>query len=114
MALEQTFQVSCQWSIDEGVPPIVCDTATSKMLFQAAEKIVGKGKVAYIEPIMSSDDFAYFTKERPASIIRLGCSNADLGITGRLHAPDFDIDETVLEIGAELFYEAVCAHVAPT
>lgn len=114
MGLEQTFQVSCQWSIDEGVPPIVCDTATSEMLFQAAGKIVGDENVAYIEPIMGSDDFAYFTMERPSSIIRLGCSNADLGITGRLHAPDFDIDETVLEIGAELFYEAVRTHVAPS
>ncbi len=113
MALEQTFQVSCQWSLDEGVPPIVCDTATSAMLFQAAGKIVGDEKVAYIEPIMGSDDFAYFTMERPASIIRLGCSNADLGITGRLHAPDFDIDETVLEIGTDIFYEAICTEVMP-
>jgi len=114
IGLEQTFQVSCQWSLEEGVPPIVCDTKTSEMLFQAAEKIVGKERVAYIEPIMGSDDFAFFTLERPASIIRLGCSNVDAGIIGRLHAPDFDIDEAVLEIGADIFYEAVCAGVIPT
>ncbi len=68
---------------------------------------MGEEQVAYIEPILGSDDFAYFTIERPASIIRLGCSNPTLGITGRLHAPDFDIDEAVLEIGTNIFYEAV-------
>jgi amidohydrolase len=57
---------------------------------------------------MGSEDFSYFTLERPAAIMRLGCSNEAKGLTRSLHSPYFDIDEKILEIGSEIFFEAVC------
>jgi metal-dependent amidase/aminoacylase/carboxypeptidase family protein len=39
--------------------------------------------------------------------MRLGCSNPEKGITHKLHSPRFDIDEDVLEIGTNIFFEAV-------
>jgi len=39
--------------------------------------------------------------------MRLGCSNEKRGIVHSLHSPYFDIDETVLGIGVEIFYEAI-------
>ena len=63
---------------------------------------------------MGSEEFVYFTLERPSAIMRLGCSNKKRGIVHSLHSPYFDIDETVLEIGTEIFYEAVKCYLSPS
>jgi len=63
---------------------------------------------------MGSEDFVYFTVERPRAIMRLRCSNEKRGIVHSLHSPYFDIDETVLEIGTEIFYEAVKCYLSPS
>ena len=36
------------------------------------------------------------------------------GIVHSLHSPYFDIDETVLETGKEIFYEAVKCYLSPS
>lgn len=69
--------------------------------------VLGEENAHYLSPIMGSEDFSYFTLERPSAIMRLGCSNEEKGTHAPLHSPWFDIDETVLEIGVEIFYEAV-------
>ena len=69
--------------------------------------ILGPGNVSYLPPVMASEDFAYFALKRPSAIMRLGCSNKEEGKFYPLHSPRFDIDEEVLDIGVNVFYEAV-------
>ena len=61
---------------------------------------------------MASEDFAYFLAECPGAIIRLGCSNPAKGLVHMLHSPHFDIDEDVLDLGVEIFMEAIRRYFA--
>jgi amidohydrolase len=105
--LEKTFGVQCQFQIHNGVPILINNRGVAESLYDASVQVLGPENVSYLPPIMGSEDFAYFTLERPSAIMRLGCSNEKRGIVHSLHSPYFDIDETVLEIGTEIFYEAV-------
>lgn len=105
--LQKAFDVRCEFTLTPEVPVLNCDPAVSESLFEAAERVLGHGNVSYLDPIMGSEDFAFFTELRPGAIIRLGCRNAEKGIVHPLHSPRFDIDETVLELGVNIFYDAV-------
>ena len=107
-ALETMFRVTCDFKLHPGVPVLTNDIDAADALYAASEKVLGPGNVSYLPPIMGSEDFSYFTLERPSAIMRLGCSNAARNLTSPLHSPYFDIDEKVLEIGSEIFFEAVC------
>jgi amidohydrolase len=105
--LEKTFNVVCSFKIHEGVPTLENDAEVADFLYQVSGDILGKENVQYFPPVMGSEDFSYFTEERPSAIMRLGCSNREKRFTGTLHSPYFDIDEKVLEVGVAIFTEAV-------
>jgi amidohydrolase len=105
--LEAVFDVSCRFLLHEGVPVVVNDVEVAEFLHAVAAETVGGDNVRWLPPIMGSEDFSFFARQRPSCIIRLGCSNARKGWVHRLHSPRFDIDEDVLEIGVEVFYRAV-------
>jgi amidohydrolase len=110
--LGQTFNVDSQLIIHEGVPPLENDIEVAEFLYQISQEVLGKENVSYMSPIMGSEDFSYFTLERPSAIMRLGCSNSQKGLARSLHSPYFDIDEQVLEVGVAIFTEAVARFLA--
>ncbi|MCD6430872.1 MAG: amidohydrolase [Deltaproteobacteria bacterium] len=105
--LQQSFNVSCRLKIHDGVPSCVNNEEVAAFLYEVSCEVLGAGKVDYIEPIMGSEDFAFFVQACPSAIMRLGCSNPAAGLDAPLHSPYFDVDESVLEIGTEIFYRAV-------
>jgi amidohydrolase len=105
--LEITYNVACSFKIHEGVPTLENDIEVAEFLYQVSQDILGTDNVQYFPPVMGSEDFSYFTEERPSAIMRLGCANSEKGFTGTLHSPHFDIDEQVLEVGVAIFTEAV-------
>jgi amidohydrolase len=107
-ALEPMFGVKCDFQLQEGVPVLTNDIDAADALYAASARVLGPDNVSYLSPIMASEDFSYFTQERSGAIMRLGCSNEARNLSSPLHSPYFDIDEKVLEIGAEIFFEAVC------
>ena len=110
--LEKAFDVQCQFQIHTGVPILINNSEVAESLYDASVKVLGSENVSYLPPIMGSEDFSYFTLERPSAIMRLGCSNEKRGIVNFLHSPYFDIDEAVLEIGTEIFYQAVKSYLS--
>jgi amidohydrolase len=106
-ALQPAFGVVSRLAVHPGVPMLWNDPAVAARLLSAAQAVLGRKNAGYLPPVMGSEDFAFFTEQRPGAIMRLGCSNPQKGITHQLHSPHFDIDEEVLLIGANIFYEAV-------
>jgi len=49
----------------------------------------------------NAEDFALFLKRAPGAMFWLGVANAERGITGVPHSPDFDIDEESLVTGTK-------------
>ena len=108
----QTFNVDSQFIIHEGVPPLENDIEVAEFLYAVSKDVLGEDNVSYRPPAMGSEDFSYFTEERPSAIMRLGCSNSGKGLEGSLHSPYFDIDEQVLEVGVTIFTEAVVRYLS--
>jgi amidohydrolase len=106
------FGVACDVAVMDGTPVLVTDPAVSTFAVETAREVLGPDKVDTLPPIMGSEDFAFFTRRCPATIIRLGCRNAEAGIVHPLHSAYFDIDERVLAIGVEFFSAAVVKYLS--
>jgi amidohydrolase len=105
--LGKTFNVDSQFILHEGVPPLKNNIEVADFLYEVSKDVRGVENVSYRPPAMGSEDFSYFTEERPSAIMRLGCSNSEKGLQRSLHSPYFDIDEQVLEVSVAIFTEAV-------
>ena len=110
--LGKTFGVDSQFILHEGVPPLENDIEVADFLFEISKDVLGEENVSYRPPAMGSEDFSYFTEERPSAIMRLGCSNSEKDLVRSLHSPYFDIDEKVLEVSVAIFTEAIVRYLS--
>ena len=69
---------------------------TAKAIFPEANAIIDNQTIA-------SEDFSEFSAKVPGVFIFLGAGNKDDGMTVSHHHPAFDIDESVLPKGVEMF-----------
>ncbi|EED90130.1 peptidase of the M20/M25/M40 family [Thalassiosira pseudonana CCMP1335] len=78
-------------------------TMNNDMLFPFASKVAGLvsegGEVTNVDPTMGAEDFAFLAQGVPSAFFFLGQVPTNLG----LHHPEFNLDESVLGRGVELF-----------
>jgi amidohydrolase len=92
-------EVECRWGA--GYPVTVNHDREVDLVRGVASGILGTDNVLIQGPSMGGEDFSYYLQCIPGAIYRLGCRGRELG--GRpLHSPRFDVDESVLPIGAAL------------
>jgi amidohydrolase len=85
-----------------GYPAVVNDPEAVARVRKAGETVFGPEGMRETAPLAAAEDFAYFAQRLPAAFVLVGAGNAARGITAPHHAPDFDLDESVLPLGAEL------------
>ena len=104
--LSTQFGVETALEFIEGHPPCINDPEQAAFMAQVAEDLLGSENVKQPPPSMGGEDFAYFTMARPGALFLLGCRPpGDQRVA--LHSPHFILDENVLQVGADIFYEAV-------
>jgi len=84
-----------------GYPPVINDSAMTKLVKEVATQVVGVKGVIEVPPVMTSDDMAFFLKEVPGCYYFVGAANAGRGLNKPHHNSMFDFDEEALVIGAE-------------
>jgi amidohydrolase len=85
---------------------VVNDPELVDLMRMATLEVAGPDSVQPIpRPSMGSEDFAHYMDYAPGAMIRLGCTSPDIG-GSPLHAPDFDVDEEALRIGAKVLARA--------
>ena len=87
------------------VPAVTNDanlTAASLAYLQGFEDDVEVGTHYGTLPFMT-DDFAYFQQKVPGVYFFLGGSNFQQGVIAAPHTPNFQVDESVIEIGVRTF-----------
>ena len=90
------------------------DPALTELIRQNAVDLLGQTHVQTIaRPSMGGEDFANYLDHVPGSLFRLGCMPAR-GSAPSLHAPDFDIDERALIIGAKILARSVVTYFDPS
>lgn len=91
----------------DGYPPTVNDEAMTAVVESAAKQVVGDGVG---EPYLSmgGEDMAYYLLEIPGSFFFIGSAKPDWEPRSvPHHSSHFDIDESVMEIGASIFMRIV-------
>lgn len=85
--------------------PIVCnDAVVTDRLRAAAVAALGEASVLPMKHrSMGGEDFSYMTQQKPGAMFRLGVRNEACGIVAGLHQTNFDIDESALEVGVQVF-----------
>ena len=97
-----------------GPPSVDNDPALTDLIRQSAADVLGAtGVQAIAEPSMGGEDFANYLAHVPGALFRLGCGPTG-GNAPPLHAPDFDLDERALTIGAKILARSVIHYFAPT
>lgn len=88
--------------IRQGYPVLVNNAGLKREAKSLASAYLGAAKVKELQPLYTSEDFAWYSQQVPALFYRLGTSNPAKGVTGKQHTSTFDIDEDSLEIGMGL------------
>jgi len=90
--------VKIELEIREGYPVLTNDTELSSRGSKVASFLWGSENVTPLELRMSSEDFAFYSREYPAFFYRLGVKGRNMR-QRFLHTPDFDIDESAMAFG---------------
>lgn len=81
-------------------PSIYNDPTETKRVEKVAKSIVGDENVIERDPMLASEDFAYYQKVIPGTFFIIGGRNEELKATYPHHHPKFDVDErSMKEIG---------------
>ena len=98
---------SFEYQTKKHYPKVYNDLELTARVAAVAEKIVGKDNVVGKARGMGGEDFSYFANEKPGSMFRLGTRNESRGIIYGAHTARFDIDESALGIGLDIFVQFV-------
>lgn len=93
---------TCELKIKYGYPHLVNSPDVTEKLRTNAVAYLGSNNVVEADPWMASEDFAYYSQRHPACFYLLGVGNSEYGSNEGLHTPNFDIDESAIEIGGGL------------
>ena len=80
-----------------GFPPVVNDATITGIVRDLAVEVLGEESVLEAEPMMGAEDFAILAKHAPGTFFWLGAALPD---PREHHHSRFDVDESVLPIGA--------------
>ncbi|MDP4132550.1 MAG: amidohydrolase [Bacillota bacterium] len=98
---------NCKVSKVKFLPSLINDEKVSQKVRLAAEKVVGKDKIFSKPCSTGGEDFSYFAQLKPGIIFRLGIKNKDKGIISAVHMDTFDVDESCIDIGINIFKQFV-------
>lgn len=93
-------------TIKQGYPSLNNHQKVAELIQQVAVESLGEAALKPAEPTMGAEDFAYMIQKAPGAMFFLG---ARIGDEHRPHhSPIFNIDESVLHIGAAMLAETAC------
>jgi amidohydrolase len=107
----QACQVRASFSISYSLPSVVNDPRITALCRRASQGVVGnEGLVEVDKPSMGGEDFAWYLRECPGAMLRLGVGTP-LKPVRHLHSTSFDLNEAALPIGARCLARslATCA-----
>ncbi len=101
----------CDFEIKKGYPFLVNDEKVTRFSQTVAVDYLGEEQVIELPLRMTSEDFAYFSQQYPATMYRIGVMNTEKNITSPLHSPTFNVDENTLKISTGLMAYMAVQHV---
>jgi len=90
------------------IPATINDPATTELAKSVAESLFGADKTKESDLIMGSEDFSYFGRVVPVTLVYLGVRNQEKKADFPHHSAKFDVDESVLYLGAAMHAAFAC------
>jgi amidohydrolase len=97
----QQYGIRVELSHKRGVPPVVNDPAVTGLMSGAARAVLGGNNVLSAEQSMGGEDFAWYLREVPGALMRLGVRTPG-GPAFDLHQSEFEPDEGSIEVGVRV------------
>ncbi|MEH6891431.1 amidohydrolase [Bacillus sp. JJ864] len=88
-----------------GYNPVINDSYVTKIVENSAITLFGKESITSLPPSMGGEDFSAYLQKAPGCFIKLGTGNENKETCYPHHHPKFDVDETALIRGAQLFLQ---------
>ena len=107
-ALLETTGVTYELHHQRGVPPVVNDRTSARILRNAVSAGLGEEAVASTLQSSGGEDFAWYLEHVPGAMGRLGVWPGH-GPQLDLHQPTFDLDERALEVGVRVLVHTALA-----
>jgi amidohydrolase len=95
------YGVRAELSYQRGVPPVVNDPAVTALVSEAARRVLGSTNVLVAEQSMGGEDFAWYLREVPGALMRLGVRTPG-GPVFDLHQAEFEADEDAVDVGVRV------------
>ncbi|QFR97962.1 amidohydrolase [Streptomyces tsukubensis] len=95
----------------KGVPPVVNEPATTELLREAMTARRGAASIEDTEQSLGGEDFSWYLEQVPGAMVRLGVRRPGDRVARDLHRGDFDVDESAIAVGVELFTAAALLDV---
>lgn len=89
-----------------GVPPVVNDPNATDLLRDAMTARRGADSVEGTEQSLGGEDFSWYLEHVPGAMARLGVRMPGDRVGRDLHQGDFDVDESAIVVGVEMFTAA--------
>ncbi|MBQ8091571.1 MAG: amidohydrolase, partial [Pyramidobacter sp.] len=81
-------------------PSIINDPAMGKLLEAAGDELYGAGTVQQVPISNGSDDFNFYSTERPSVYFNVGMGEGDSPYAAPHHSPQFRTNDAILKICA--------------
>ncbi len=91
-----------------GVPPVVNDAESTRVLREGVASALGDEALAGTPQSSGGEDFGWYLEHVPGSFARLGVSSGQEKLTD-LHQPTFDLDERALLVGVRTMVHTTLA-----
>lgn len=99
--IAKTLGGDYELSIQEGYPPLINDEELTALVRRVASNMVGSEAVHERPPELGAEDFSFFLERLPGCLFELGVRAPGQPLRP-VHSPHFDIDESVLPLGAAI------------
>ncbi|AHI55050.1 M20 family metallopeptidase [Listeria ivanovii] len=87
----------------EGTQPVINDEKSALLVQKTIVESFGEDALYFEKPTTGGEDFSYFMDEAPGSFALVGCANTEKDTEWAHHHGRFNIDESVMKNGAELY-----------
>jgi amidohydrolase len=95
------YGVSAQVTYTRGVPPVVNEPGSTRILRDAVTEVLGPTGVVSTRQSLGGEDFAWYVEAVPGAMGRLGTRTPG-GATFDLHQGNLRIDERAVAVGAKV------------
>jgi amidohydrolase len=95
-----------------GVPPVINDAASVRLIERVARQMLGDSSVESVEQSLGGEDFAWYLAHVPGALFRLGTHTAGTPLSSDLHQGTFDVDEGAIEVGVRVMAAAALLDLA--